>query len=94
MTNWPFELPPPNATARRALIDDECNHRGHEEVPAYTQEQVNACITAALRWAAEQCREEIPLFAPYEEGVKITKAVLGCRERILEALPKDEANAA
>lgn len=74
MTQWPFELP-----------SRPVGFLTLENVESYR----DACIAAALRWAAEQCELEASKLA----FVPTKGVAIDCRDRILAALPKDEANA-
>lgn len=59
--NWPFELPQePAATVKNnntphwtVIVETKPNVTLDLGTKLYTQEQVNACIIAALRWAAK-----------------------------------------
>lgn len=91
--NWPFELPLP--AYQRIYFCNKCGYIGqvgesHPDCdylaagsgPFFSQEQVNACITAALRWAAEQCAPGSPDYGSAK------MALIDRRDRILAALPK------
>lgn len=64
---WPFELPQEpaaivsnnNTPHWTVIVETKPNVTLDLGTKLYTQEQVNACITAALRWAAEEVRREV-----------------------------------
>lgn len=72
--NWPFELP-----SMPILVRGDGNLTTSE-----AREWVDACITAALRWAAEQCELEASKLA----FVPTRGVATDCRDRILAALTK------
>jgi len=70
--NWPFELP-----SMPILVRGDGNLTTSE-----AREWVDACITAALRWAAERCE-------PWSSDYGSAKmALIERRDRILAVLPE------
>lgn len=102
--NWPFELPPmpparhmdsdaniklPDGTV---TMDTTSDHRLFE--PVEMKMWADACIAAALRWAAEQCEldawEPCDCGCPGKKRPQSPQAVgqIRAAHRILAALPK------
>lgn len=92
MERWPFDptleqaatVTNNNTPHWTVIVETKPNVTLDLGTKLYTQGQVDACITAALRWAAEQCELEASelAFVP-------TKGVAtDCRDRILAALPE------
>lgn len=86
--NWSFELPPiPQLRVYRVLLPED-GFRDYvgvvraKEASEGWQADRDACIAAALRWAAEQC---VPGSSDYGSA---KMALIERRDRILAALPK------
>lgn len=54
-------LPPPTGTIRVPMIDDECNHRGYRDVPAWDADAVKLAVRKALEQLLTETRPSVAI---------------------------------
>lgn len=94
--NWSFELPPiPQLRVYRVLLPED-GFRDYvgvvraKEASEGWQADRDACIAAALRWAAEQCDDLRATGITSDAGMFVREAdLIDAAVRILAALPKE-----